>query len=310
MNHNRRVLSLVVCLLTFQLVSAQDSIPLWQSSMPNSKGLKLTNLVEKERVVQVGTPFIQVFEPSKAERTGTAVLIIPGGGYVRLAHEISGIALAKWYNSFGVTAFVLYHRFPQSPDVVTSYRAPLQDGQRALRLIRANTVRYGIDPSKVGVMGSSAGGHLAASLCTLNKEWSLVGDSLDRFSCKPNFAILISPVISLRTDSTVHQGTRNNLLGSLVKDQAMLNLFSLEKQVRPDTPPALLIHASNDPAVSPLNSIRYYEALLAAGVQKCSLHLFNDGKHAISLRKQPGTTKQWPVLAEEWLKESGFLAPL
>lgn len=299
-----------MCFLVIQLMLAQDSIPLWQHSMPNSKGEKLANLVEKERVVQIGTPFIQVFEPSVAERTGTAVLIIPGGGYVRLAHEISGIALAKWYNTLGVTAFVLYHRFPQSPDVLLSYKAPLQDGQRAMRIIRANAAKYGIQTDRIGVMGSSAGGHLAASLCTLNQDWSHIGDSLDRFSFKPSFAILVSPVISLRTDSTVHKGSRSNLLGVMEKDQQLLDLFSLERQVKADTPPTLLFHASNDKAVSPLNSLRYYEALLSANVTKSSLHVFSDGKHAISLRKQPGGTRFWPAIAEEWLIENGFLIPL
>lgn len=292
------------------VTNSGDSIPLWKERLPNSKGLHLANVVDHERVTQVGTPFVQVFEPSKAERTGTAVLIIPGGGYVRLAHEISGIALAKWFNTFGVTAFVLFHRFPQSADVVESYKAPLQDGQRAMRIIRAKASTYGIDPDKVGVMGSSAGGHLAASLSTMGQDWAKCGDSLDAYSFKPSFAILISPVISLRTDSIVHKGTRTNLLGVLEKDKAMLDLFSLERQVRPDTPPTLLIHASNDNAVSPLNSLRYYEALLAAGVPHCSLHVFNDGKHAISLRKQPGATKLWPEIAEDWLVESGFLSPL
>jgi acetyl esterase/lipase len=310
MNKYRYIQYLVVCLFMAHLVQAQDSIPLWPNSMPNSKGMKLPNLVVKERVVQVGTPFLQVFEPSVAERTGTAVLIIPGGGYVRLANEISGIALAKWYNTLGVTAFVLYHRFPQSPDVVESYKAPLQDGQRAMRIIRANAAKYGIRADKVGVMGSSAGGHLAASLSALNQDWSQTGDSLDKFSFKPSFAILVSPVISLRTDSTVHKGSRSNLLGKEEKDQKLLDLFSLERQVKSDTPPTLLFHASNDNTVSPLNSLRYYEALLAAGVTKSSLHVFSDGKHAISLRKQPGATRIWPSIAEEWLIENGFLSPL
>ena len=132
---------LLGALMTITL-QAQKIIPLWQNNMPNSKGITLKDSVARERVVQVGTPTIHVYEPSKAERTGTAVLIIPGGGYVKLAHEISGIALAKWYNTLGVTAFVLMHRFPQSPDVIESYKAPLQDGQRALRYIRAHAEEY------------------------------------------------------------------------------------------------------------------------------------------------------------------------
>ena len=138
---------LLMALMTVTL-QAQKIIPLWQNNMPNSKGIVLKDSVVRERVVQVGIPAVHVYEPSKAERTGTAVLIIPGGGYVKLAHEISGIALAKWYNTLGVTAFVLIHRFPQSPDVIESYKAPLQDGQRALRYIRAHAEEYGIDIHK------------------------------------------------------------------------------------------------------------------------------------------------------------------
>lgn len=299
---------LLGALMTITL-QAQKIIPLWQNNMPNSKGITLKDSVARERVVQVGTPTIHVYEPSKAERTGTAVLIIPGGGYVKLAHEISGIALAKWYNTLGVTAFVLMHRFPQSPDVIESYKAPLQDGQRALRYIRAHAEEYGIDIHKVGVMGCSAGGHLAASLCAIDEDWSKVGDTLDAYSCKPSFAVLISPVISM-DDAIVHEGSRTNLLGKREQDITLRNLFSLEKQVNGNTAPAILFYASNDKAVSPLNSIAYYTALYKAGIEKSSLHLFPTGGHAISLRAQRGSTVMWPELAEAWLIENGFLSPL
>ena len=299
---------LLMALMTVTL-QAQKIIPLWQNNMPNSKGIVLKDSVVRERVVQVGIPAVHVYEPSKAERTGTAVLIIPGGGDVKLAHEISGIALAKWYNTLGVTAFVLIHRFPQSPDVIESYKAPLQDGQRALRYIRAHAEEYGIDIHKVGVMGCSAGGHLAASLCAIDEDWSKVGDALDAYSCKPSFAVLISPVISM-DDAIVHKGSRTNLLGKREQDIALRNLFSLEKQVDGNTAPAILFHASNDKAVSPLNSIAYYTALYKAGIEKSSLHLFPVGGHAISLRAQRGSTVMWPELAEAWLIENGFLSPL
>ena len=273
---------LLMALMTVTL-QAQKIIPLWQNNMPNSKGIVLKDSVVRERVVQVGIPAVHVYEPSKAERTGTAVLIIPGGGYVKLAHEISGIALAKWYNTL--------------------------DGQRALRYIRAHAEEYGIDIHKVGVMGCSAGGHLAASLCAIDEDWSKVGDALDAYSCKPSFAVLISPVISM-DDAIVHKGSRTNLLGKREQDIALRNLFSLEKQVDGNTAPAILFHASNDKAVSPLNSIAYYTALYKAGIEKSSLHLFPVGGHAISLRAQRGSTVMWPELAEAWLIENGFLSPL
>lgn len=299
---------LIIAAASFSL-HAQKVIPLWDGNMPNSRGIKVSDSIVNERIVQVGAPAIQVYEPSKAERTGTAVLIIPGGGYVKLAHEISGIALAKWYNTMGVTAFVLFHRFPGSPDVIESWKAPLQDGQRAIRYIRAHAEEYGIDPEKVGAMGCSAGSHLAASLCAVREDWSQVGDSLDTFSPRPSFAVLVSPVISM-DDALVHKGSRENLLGSRVNDSELRDLFSLEKQVGPDTPPAIIFHASDDRAVSPLNSIAYYTALYNAGVRKSSMHIFPNGGHAISLRAQPGSTVMWPELTEKWLVETGMLSPL
>ena len=168
---------------------------------------------------------------------------------------------------------------------------------------------YGIDIHKVGVMGCSAGGHLAASLCAIDEDWAKVGDTLDAYSCKPSFAVLISPVISM-DDAIVHEGSRTNLLGKREQDITLRNLFSLEKQVNGNTAPAILFHASNDKAVSPLNSIAYYTALYNAGIEKSSLHLFPTGGHAISLRAQRGSTVMWPELAEAWLIENRFLSPL
>ena len=150
---------------------------------------------------------------------------------------------------------------------------------------------------------------MAASLCVIDEDWSKVGDALDAYSCKPSFAVLISPVISM-DDAIVHKGSRTNLLGKREQDIALRNLFSLEKQVDGNTAPAILFHASNDKAVSPLNSIAYYTALYKAGIEKSSLHLFPVGGHAISLRAQRGSTVMWPELAEAWLIENGFLSPL
>lgn len=300
----------ILLLLTLQarLLSAQDFLPLWSGNMPNSRGMELSDSIANERIVQVGIPALHAFVPSVAENTGTAVIVIPGGGYVKLAHEISGFALAKWFNTLGVTAFVLQHRFPVSPDVEVGYKAPLQDAQRAVRYVRAHASQYGIDTTRVGVMGCSAGGHLSASLCTISDDWSRAGDSLDRFGFRPDFAILVSPVISM-ADSVVHKGSRKSLLGAGQNDPVLRQKFSLDRQVTPQTPPALLIHASDDPAVSPLNSVAYYRALIDHGVRKSSLHVFPFGKHSISLRRQPGSTALWPLIAEQWMEEVGVLIP-
>lgn len=215
--------------------------------MPNSRGLNLPDSIANERIYRVGTPGLYLFETSRAENKGAAVIIVPGGGYARLAYQISGFQLAKWFNTMGITAFVLQHRLPQSPDVKTCYKAPLQDIQRAVRYIRAHADRWGIEPQKIGVMGSSAGAHLSACAATLSDDWSQAGDTLDRISFRPDFAILVSPVVSM--DEIAHKGSRQNLLGKYDTPE-LREKFSCDKQVSTTTPPMFIVHAMNDPAVS------------------------------------------------------------
>lgn len=301
----RIVLSLFVSTVFVLTLFGQDFVSIWEgSTKPNSKGLPLKDSIANERVYQVATPGMYVFRPSDAENKGAAVLIIPGGGYVRLAYQISGWQLAKWFNTFGVTAFVLNHRFPQSPDVKVSYKAPLEDAQRAMRHIRRYAKEYGISPDRVGVMGSSAGGHLSACLSTITEDWGKGGDELDTYAFKPNFTILVSPVVSMR--EYAHRGSRENLLGKEPSEE-LLHLFSCDEQVTKNTSPAFMVHATDDNAVSSMNSILYYSALKKNGVPKSTIHIYPEGGHSISLRDNPGTTNTWPALAESWMKEIGML---
>jgi acetyl esterase/lipase len=303
----KSVILYFVFLLLASSVHAQEFVPIWEKGkMPDSKGLVVTDSIANERVYRVGNPGMYVFRPSIAENKHAAVLIIPGGGYVRLAYQISGWQLAKWFNTFGVTAFVLNHRFPQSRDVAISYKAPLEDGQRAMRYIRNHAKEYGIDVSKVGVMGSSAGGHLAACLSTITEDWGKGGDALDTCSFRPDFTVLISPVISMR--EYAHKGSRDNLLGKS-PSEALLHLFSCDEQVNAHTPPAFIVHATNDPAVSPMNSILYYTALKKHNIMGSTLHIYPAGGHSIALRNNPGITNSWSELAEEWLQEIGIIKP-
>lgn len=268
--------------------------------MPNTKGVALHDSIANERIYQVAAPRIQAFFTSSQENKRAAVLIIPGGGYARLAYEISGYQLAKWFNTMGMHAFVLEHRMPQSPDVITPHLAPLQDAQRAIRIIKQNAATWGTDIDKIGVMGSSAGAHLAATLSTWNQDVSAVGDSLDNNNFKPAFQILISPVIDM--GEFAHKGSRENLLGKQPTNE-LLQQFSLQHQVDAATPPAFIVHAFDDNAVSANNSLLYYERLLATGIPS-SLHIFPGGKHAIALRNNPGSASQWVTLCEEWLIEN------
>ena len=238
----------------------QDFFPLWpKGKMPNSKGMLVKDSVNNERLFEVATPGIHAFFTSVQENKHAAILIIPGGGYHHLSFNISGFQLAKWFNTMGINAFVLDHRLPISPDLVEREKAPLQDAQRAMRIIRANAVKWGIDTAKVGVLGSSAGGHLAASLGTIETDWSKIKDKIDQNTYRPDYMILISPVIDF--GQYAHTGSRDNLLGPN-PSAALLKQFSLQLQVKKSTPPAFLVHAFNDKSVSPKNSLLFYQALV------------------------------------------------
>ncbi|MFD1874467.1 alpha/beta hydrolase [Hymenobacter bucti] len=283
---------------------AQDFMPLWpKKKMPNSKGLKLADKIENERILQVGTPGMYTFFTSKEENKGCAVLICPGGGYERLTYLLGGTQLAKWFNTMGVTAFVLNYRLPNSPDLQDRSLGPEQDAQRAMRLIRAHAARWKLDPQRIGIMGGSAGGHLAATLGTHPEDVSAIGDSLDRLAFAPNFIVLVSPVITM--GQYAHAGSRKNLLGENPSPELVAK-FSNELHVTSATPPTFLAHAYNDKSVNQRNSLLFYQALVEHDVPS-SLHTFPQGGHAIALRNTPGSAGQWTTLCEAWLLEMGFL---
>lgn len=299
-------ISVLLLLLLFAVlpIKAQDFIPLWsKGKMPNSKGLALKDSISNERLMQVGNPGIHVFLTSKQENKGAAVLIIPGGGYHHLAYEVSGNTLAKWFNTMGINAFVLDHRLPISPDLKQREIAPLQDAERAMRIIRANAVKWGIDTNKIGAMGSSAGGHLAASLGTIKDDYASVNDANDGYSYRPNFLILVSPVIDM--GAYAHKGSRENLLGTNPSKE-LIEKFSLQNQVSSYTPPTFIADAFNDRSVSPKNSLMFFNALLENHIQS-SLHVFPQGGHAIAVRNNPGSTALWVSLCEAWLIETGII---
>jgi len=300
----RSILTAFVLILSWQTVSAQEFIPLWdKDKIPGSRGIKLEDKIENERIHQVGTPGMYAFFPSLQENKGAAVVICPGGGYAHLAYVISGTQLAKWFNSMGVSAFVLKYRLPNSPDLKERQIAPLQDAQRALRIVRSNAEKWSIKPEKIGVIGTSAGGHLAATLGTSTEDVSAIGDALDKIAFDPNFIILVSPVISMGIYA--HAGSRKNLLGeNPAKD--LIEKYSAELQVKSTTPAAFIVHAFDDKAVSVRNSLMFYEALLDKNVS-ASIHIFPHGGHAIALRNNPGSTDQWTNLCEMWLVEMGFI---
>jgi acetyl esterase/lipase len=299
------LLSLYLFLTNITQASAQEFIPIWpEKSMPNVKGAIGEDSIANDRIYKVGIPGIWAFFPSKQENKGAAVLICPGGGYERLAYNASGLQIAKWFNTFGVNAFVLKYRLPNARNIQNRQIVPLQDAQRALRIIRANAARWGILNNKIGIFGTSAGGHLAAALGTHLKDAASIEDSLDTVSIRPNFLILISPVIDL--GKYAHAGSRENLLGHDASKE-LINKFSPHLHVTAATPPTFLVHALNDPAVPVRNSFLFYQALLDSNVS-VSFHEFPQGAHSIGLRDNPGSTELWTKLCEMWMYEMGFIS--
>ncbi|MCH4551715.1 alpha/beta hydrolase [Aestuariibaculum lutulentum] len=291
-------------LLTSCMIYAQESMNLWpKGKMPNSKGLTLEHIEERERITQVSEPKLLMFFPPKEEQNGTSVLILPSGGYQKLTYNLGGIQLAKWYNTQGITAFVLLYRLPNSPDLIVSEQGPVQDAQRAMKIIRHNAKEWNLDSNKVGIFGSSAGGHLASTIATHITDFSAIGDDMDNERFIPNFMVLVSPVISLETYT--HEGSKTNFLG---KHCTWINIhyYSNEHQVTANTPPTILFHAQNDEAVNPMNSILFYQAMLKNNV-KGSLHIFPKGGHSIGIYNASDLTDEWKTISTKWLKEMEFI---
>jgi acetyl esterase/lipase len=290
--------------LTFSSVFSQEFIPLWpEGKMPNSKGLKITDSIYDERYRRVGTPGLYAFFPSKQENKGTAIVICPGGGYKHEAYISSGTQMAKWFNTMGVNAFVLIYRLPHSPDLIERSKAPLQDAQRAIRMIRANAEKWGIAKDRVGVIGFSSGGHVASSVGTHTEDVSQITDNMDSIAFTPNFMVLVSPVITM--GEKAHKGSVTNLLGDN-PSKDLIEKYSSEKQVTEKTPPTLIFHANNDKTVNQANSLLLYQALVDKKVS-ASLHIFPYGEHSIGLRNNPGSTQVWNNICEMWLCEMNFI---
>ncbi|MEN3323192.1 alpha/beta hydrolase [Mariniflexile soesokkakense] len=297
--------AVILCSFIFTLMlSAQDIIPLWpEDNMPNSKGLSLEHIEERERITQISKPNMLAFFPPKEEQNGSSVLILPSGGYHHLTYNLGGIQLAKWFNTRGITAFVLLYRLPTSPDLIISENGPIQDTQRAIKLIRYNAEKWRLDKNKVGLFGASAGGHLASTIATHNEDLSKINDDVDSLSFIHDFMILVSPVISF--GAYTHKGSLENLLGDHATSEN-IHKYSNEFHVTENTPPTILFHAQNDPAVNPMNSLLFYEQMIKHQI-KGSLHIFPEGKHNIGIYNESSLTDEWKTICTKWLKEIAII---
>jgi acetyl esterase/lipase len=284
------------------------TLKLWPDGIPGSKTdpsyvEKITTTEGRiTRCEKVVTPDLTVFLPVPEKANGAAVLICPGGGYGVLAFDHEGNAIAKWLNDNGIAGIILKYRLPSDQIMIDKSIGPLQDAQEAMRVIRRNAVSWKINPDRVGVIGFSAGGHLASTLSTHYAE--KVYDVKDNTSARPNFSLLIYPVVSFDTVIT-HRGTRNNLIG-LKPSEEQVRRFSNELQITADTPPAFLVHSSDDNAVPVMNSIGYFKGLQKNNIP-VELHIFQKGGHGYGLSPNGGTESSWPGLCIKWLKAMGLI---
>ncbi|MDH3247283.1 MAG: alpha/beta hydrolase [Saprospiraceae bacterium] len=301
------VVAVGMMICTSGAISQDLVIPLYNDDIPCSNALEVETTYDSligRRISKVHSPELHVFLPTTPSPDKTGIIICPGGGYVVQAWDWEGTRIAKWFNELGLTAFVLRYRLPHWEKDSCRSTVALMDAQRAIRLVRARAGEWQVSEDKIGIMGFSAGGHLASSAATMF-DHSLKNAVDDTTSSRPDFAILMYPVITMDS-SWAHMGSRRNLLGEN-PPQRMLDLYSTEKQVTSLTPPTLLIHASDDRGVVPANSILFYQALLANGVP-AALHIYAQGGHGFSFGKGRGAVENWPTLCSDWLREQGFLS--
>ena len=277
-----------------QLVDTSNKVELlWPEGAPGAKGNE-----------DGDKPSLTIYLPPKDKATGTAVVICPGGGYGFLAMDHEGHQVAQWLNSLGVAAFILKYRHRNS-GAGYGHPAPLQDSQRAIGIVRLRAKELNINPNRIGILGFSAGGHLASTAGThFHKGKSNAKDPIDRVSCRPDFMILIYPVISL-TEWYVHKGSMRNLLGDKA-DKKLIENLSNERQVTPETPPTFLVHTDQDTGVPAENSIYFYLALRKAKVP-AEMHIYQKGSHGFGLGKKNDAVSSWPVRCAEWMQGMGLL---
>lgn len=287
--------------LPIGVLFSQQEILLYPKEIPNNrKNVEDPEIIEyREKGGKVFrntmVPTLTIFKPKTPN--GKAIIICPGGGYAKTAHEKEGALVAQRLLKDSITSFVLKYRIPHNTRNIDKSLAPLQDAQQAIRWVRKNAIHHQIDQQLIGIMGFSAGGHLASSASTHFNQ-NADSDEQDSTSVRPDFSILIYPVISF-SDEIGHLGSRRNLLGKQpIPEQ--IEYWSNEKQVTSDTPPTFLVHASDDQSVSVKNSLRYYEACFDHGVS-AEMHIYPNGGHGFGMYNVT-TQDKWIDRLSNWLK--------
>ncbi len=271
-----------------------DTLLLWQDGAPGAKGDEVYD-----------KPLLILHPAPTSTATGAAIVVCPGGGYGHLAMDHEGKQVAEWLNSLGISAYILKYRLgnPEYGD----YKHPvmMEDGLRAMRIVRYHAEEWDIDPDKIGVLGFSAGGHLASTIGTHFEDGNPnAKDPIDHVNSRPSFMVLCYPVISFTT-GYAHRGSRRNLLGNN-PDQTVVESLSNENQINTLTPPTFLVHTDEDSGVPPENSILFYMGLREAKVP-AELHIFRQGRHGLGLGVEDLPFQKWPELCEAWMRSHRFL---
>ncbi|HKH62461.1 MAG TPA: alpha/beta hydrolase [Flavitalea sp.] len=300
----KHVIELLILMTATLNAISQTVIPLYRDSIPNSKEVTDEEKTDTAsngmlRISKVSRPTLTVYFPPKEKATGTAVIICPGGSYSILAVSHEGHDVAKRFNEMGVAAFVLKYRLPDEQTMANKEIGPLQDAQRAIQLVRENAKKWRINENKIGIMGFSAGGHLASTTGTHYQKSYIANPG--KINLRPDFLILVYPVISFN-DSIAHTGSRDNLLGKDASSEK-IHLYSNETQVTRNTPPTFLVHAKDDP-VKVQNSLIFAEALAKNNVPY-RIYLYEKGGHGYGMNN-PTSDVKWMDLVEQWMKEKDW----
>lgn len=296
----RQIIILATAILSFSAMAQDFKLKVWPNGAPDSNGMTLPEeTFEGKRVRNVSEAEMYVYLPKIGVNTGAAVVICPGGGYMIEAMDHEGYEMAEWLTTQGVAGIVLKYRLPYG-----HHEIPLEDVQRAMRTVRQKATEWGINPSKIGIAGSSAGGHLASTAGTRfdagNPEAT---DPVEKYSCRPDFMLLLYPVITF-DEEFAHMGSRNNLIGPNAKYD-LVERYSNEKQVTAQTPPTFLVLADDDGGVPPRNSVEFYLALKKYKIP-AEMHIFRQGGHGFGMNKKNLPVDQWPNLFAQWMKAQGI----
>ena len=288
---------LMICLLFSLISNAQEIVDLYPAAIPNSKQTGKKETFTSGMFRGVSKPTLEVYLPEKEKASGAAVIIIPGGSYAVVVYQGEGISTAKQFAAKGIAAFVLKYRLPDDSILQNKTIGPLQDAQQAIKTVRENASKWGIDVNKVGIVGFSAGGHLASTAA--NHFQNALIENSNKTNLRPDFQVVVYPVISMQ-DSLTHRDSRNNLLGKNPSKE-VIDQYSNELQVTNDTPPAYITHAADDKTVDVDNSIAYFESLRHHKVD-VEMHIYPKGGHGFIFR-QP----DWidPLLL--WMKKNKWI---